>query len=617
MAGLGDGVNKYFSAVTDAAMSNLSAEEVKKQLLSVEEIAVQVMNRFGQGRENIVAIKAGLADAADEIFKMGGNFEDVVKAQTEASSSLGRNVVLTKETAADLFATNKVTGQSIKQLVDGFKDVGVGTGKIAENMTMVMKTASAIGVSGKDVSTQVVDNLKLMNTYNFQGGVEGLAKMAAQAVNLRITVKDIGNVMNKAFSPEGAIDMAAALQRLGMAQSQLLDPLRLLDLSRNDPTELQNQIAQMSKQFVQLGKDGRFEIMPGAKEQLREVAAALGMSEDALAKMALAGSELEHKLSKIKFPEFADENQQKMIANLAEMDKTGEYKIKFQDAKGETQTKSIDQLTATDIEAITEAQKNAPKNMEDYAKQQLDVQKEMEGHLRSLAGRTGRALAGTKTGEDLLQAPKVISEKVTDIASGTIGSTEQLRGVIGPESQKILDNLNSVVNGENSVASILTTLSSSFTTLETYLNGNFATTLANSKTSFDELTTSSNKFLNLISNTVSAGTKMINKAENLTGIGNPEQNITTSNKTTNTTLPLGEENKNKGEGNKETKTTEGKYDINHNLNINVTGVEGMSAETLKKMFENENFKEQVVKAYNDATRNGMNIPPIKRQDDNF
>ena len=38
--------------------------------------------------------------------------------------------------------------------------------------------------------------------------------------------------------------MAAAMQRLGVAQSDLLDPLRLMDLSANDPTELQNQIVQ-------------------------------------------------------------------------------------------------------------------------------------------------------------------------------------------------------------------------------------------------------------------------------------------------------------------------------------------------------------------------------------
>ena len=79
------------------------------------------------------------------------------------------------------------------------------------------------------------------------------------------------NFAEKVFNPEGAIQAAAALQRLGVAQSDLLDPLRLMDLSRNDPTELQNQIAEMSKQFVQLNEKGQFEIMPGARRQIREL----------------------------------------------------------------------------------------------------------------------------------------------------------------------------------------------------------------------------------------------------------------------------------------------------------------------------------------------------------
>ena len=112
--------------------------------------------------------------------------------------------------------------------------------------------------------------MNYMNQFTFQGGVEGLAKMAAQAVSLRINMDSTLNLANRLFDPENAIETAAAMQRLGATQSDLLDPLRLMDLAQNDPTELQNQIAEMSKQFVQLNKDGNFEIMPGARRQLME-----------------------------------------------------------------------------------------------------------------------------------------------------------------------------------------------------------------------------------------------------------------------------------------------------------------------------------------------------------
>jgi len=47
--------------------------------------------------------------------------------------------------------------------------------------------------------------------------------------------------------------MSAALQRLGVTQSELLDPLRLMDLSINDPGELQNQLVQMDPTVCNYG----------------------------------------------------------------------------------------------------------------------------------------------------------------------------------------------------------------------------------------------------------------------------------------------------------------------------------------------------------------------------
>jgi hypothetical protein len=58
----------------------------------------------------------------------------------------------------------------------------------------------------------------------------------------------------------------------------------------------------MSEQFVQLGEDGKFEIMPGAKRQMMEISEKLGMGKDGLAKMALASAEVADKMQKIKFP---------------------------------------------------------------------------------------------------------------------------------------------------------------------------------------------------------------------------------------------------------------------------------------------------------------------------
>ena len=61
--------------------------------------------------------------------------------------------------------------------------------------------------------------------------VEGLAKMAATTAALRVDMGTIMGVVDKAFDPEGAIKMASAFQRLGVTQSELLDPLKLMNMS--------------------------------------------------------------------------------------------------------------------------------------------------------------------------------------------------------------------------------------------------------------------------------------------------------------------------------------------------------------------------------------------------
>ena len=146
-------------------------------------------------------------------------------------------------------------------------------------MTEVAQIAREAGVSVAAVSEGVVQNLDKMNIYNFENGTKGLAKMAAQASRLGIDMDKIFGVVDKVFNPEGAIEMAAAMQRLGVSTSALLDPLRLMDLSQNDPTELQNQIVNMTKDFVRFNEElGQFEIMPGEKRRLNEIGKELGGS---------------------------------------------------------------------------------------------------------------------------------------------------------------------------------------------------------------------------------------------------------------------------------------------------------------------------------------------------
>lgn len=461
-----------------ALLSNFSTEAVGKVVAELDKGASTLLKQFGMGQEMAQTLRATMADAVTDVRTLGGDIADVIKTQQDASKALQRNVILSAEVNKDLYATMKVTGQEVGALVSGFKDVGIGAGRVAGEMKKVVDIATQSGVNASDVSAKVLQNMDALNKYNFEGGVSGLAKMAAQASLLRIDMSQTLAFAEKVFDPEGAIEMAAAMQRLGVSQSSLLDPLKMMDLAQNDPAELQNQIAQMSKQFVQLGKDGNFEIMPGAKRQMREISKAMGIPYEQLTKMALGSAELEDKMSKIRFPDLPglDEDKQKMIANMAEMGAGGKYEVQVKDEQtGETITKAIDELSKTDVENLEKMANTAPKTMEELAVSQLSVTEKMAADIKSLADQTGLGVARTKAMGSGINLLRDTSTAVRKTLTPKEMSTKNLAASIDSGIDKSLDVLKRLTDGEISQLEARQEIGKNLSKLGSLLNSAYET----------------------------------------------------------------------------------------------------------------------------------------------
>ena len=393
--GLFAAIKKSTNEILGAFAANLKVSDLISAIDEVDKAASEVINIFGQGQEMVIGLKQSMTQAVESVDRLGGSFNDILKIQSSIADNFGRNLVVSRDSYEGFYASMKVTGVEAGKMVDSFKNVGVSAYDSVAQMQKVVDISRESGVNAGKVSGMVVANLENLNKYNFQGGVEGLAKMAAQAANLRIDMSATMNFAKDVFKPEGAIEMAAALQRLGVAQSDLLDPLRLMDLSANDPTELQNQIVKMTSQFVKMNDAGKFEVMPGAKRQFMEIAEAMHIPYDQLTKMALGSADLNEKMKQIKFPDSAvSDDQKKMIANLAEM-KDGKAMVTFNNAEGTQVTKEVSQLSAPEI-AILE-QGTVQKSMEQLAKEQLSTQDDMKASLRAIADRGRYAVAGSKT----------------------------------------------------------------------------------------------------------------------------------------------------------------------------------------------------------------------------
>ena len=544
----------------DAIGSNFNPEAIAKIVLTLDEAASAMLKQFGQGQEMSDILRMSMAESVTSVRKLGGDVAEVLKIQQEASKELGRNVVLTEETTKDLYATMKVTGQETSKIVGGMADVGISAGKATGEMLKVVNIARESGVNAQAVSGKVLDNMNALNKYNFAGGVEGLAKMATQATALRIDMSQTLGFAEKVFNPEGAIEVAAAMQRLGVSQSSLLDPLKLMDLSQNDPAELQNQIAQMSKQFVQLGKDGRFEIMPGAKRQLREISQAMGISYDQLTKMALGGADLDKKMKEISFPDVS-EDQKKMIANMAEMGEGGTYQIKT--AAGET--KDVDKLTPEEVKALEKMANAKPESMEDLAKQQLSATKDVAAAINSLGDRTGLGLAASKTVGKGLKAGKAIAGAVKEIPGENLSAKN-----IGKGIDKTADTLSNAIHQYAETGQVTADLGGILTNFGSFVKNEMTTAFSNVEKQATEL-----------SNAFPIFNDIAKSYQRATGTLPPQ----------NSNIPVGTNSTNNAVG---TQSVNNKSTVDVNLNVNVTTPNGVDAASLQRALKEPEVQQQIV-----------------------
>lgn len=418
-------INNTFDKLTDA-LNPFDSEAFK----AMDEYGTQVQASFGLAKNRMDEFKQTIADAGPRLAKLGISESDMANKLVEVMDGLGTAASVSEEAVVELSAAAQVTGQQVGTLAREFRGVGVSVYDVGEEMKKVTDYARSVGVSVKGVASGVVDNLTKINTFNFENGVEGLAKMAATSERLGISMDKVFQTAEDLLSPEKAIDMSAALQRLGVTSSGLLDPLRAMDLAQNDPEELQKEMVKLGQEFTRFNeKTGKMEILPGAKRRMREVAQAVGMSAEEFSKMAIKSADFEMKLKQIKMPDIVGGNQEtkELIASMAQM-KDGVATIKVRDEEtGITTEKKVEELTPDDIKNLQKANEESSKSIEEIAMNQLDETTQIKNYLTSgeVAAKFAKATSPTlaKFYGQVSSAYKNVAKTTADV----IGSTQKMR----------------------------------------------------------------------------------------------------------------------------------------------------------------------------------------------
>jgi|TARA_B110000503_G_scaffold29553_2_gene47444 hypothetical protein len=413
---------------------------VEKILTAIEDMANagDALNAsFVAGRVRLDEMNDAAAKSAAGIIRLGGSISDVSKTISEIAEGSRRQVISTEDQVSKLYAASTILGITSKELVENFAEVGYETSQIGVNLENSIEYIQSVGLNAREVMGDVQNNMSLMNKFNFTDGVVGLSKMAAQASMLRFDMSATANFAEKVLTPEGAINTAAALQRLGLAVGQLGDPFSLMNDAINDPGALQDSLIKATKQFTQFDeKTKSFKINPQGILTLREMSAETGISYDQLAKSALAAADLDTRLSSINPSlDFDSEEDKQFLANMATMSKDGDYIVKLKnDETGIIETKKLGEITQGELEKLREQQENAPKTLEDIQKSQLNV---LENIQRAVEGGITKGTFGL-AGSAVIRGNYTGADRISRAISGSVDKAV-------PESSVIVDKVNNSI----------------------------------------------------------------------------------------------------------------------------------------------------------------------------
>ena len=276
--------------------------------------------------KNADAFRMNMYKAAGTTNQLGVSAGDLAKMQGAYSEQIGRSVVLTEQGLVAMAEMAKGTMLGVEGTaemvanLDNFGISALGTHKIMEDM---MNTSTKMGVNSVKVTANLKKNLQLANKFHFKDGVKGMLRLAASAAKVKINMDGIAAMADKAFRPEGAVEMASRLQTMGGDFAKLADPFTLMFKARNDFEGFTNDIIDASKEFAEFNAEtGEFEISGLGFDRIKEIADITGMAAADIAQMSRDAAKLDEIEMNIGGG-VTDEGNKEFIASIASFNQIG------------------------------------------------------------------------------------------------------------------------------------------------------------------------------------------------------------------------------------------------------------------------------------------------------
>ena len=416
-----DTQGRFIADASTAFKNAFNFDKVQESFLSIENSAKEMSRTvFGTTGKYASSIQKTLLESYKSTLDIGGTLKDQADTYKAISSALQRQVYLQDEQLAAAVRLQKTTGISAEELgtlVVGFQNLGQSTGKALESVDGLAASARGYGLNVNTFLKKVGENIKLVNSYGFKDGVEGLGRMVARAQALRMDFTKVTALAADLLNPEKAIELAASFQTLGGEIGALGDPFKLMYMAENDMEGLQNAIVDTAKSAVMFNKEtGEFKITGVEMRRLREQAQALNMSYEDLANTAVKAAKEQEVMSRLEFTGL-NEKQKQLVANLAEINKNGEVQLTFPGLDGVTRTiTDFTNISAEDQQAIEQFQKDNAKSAEQIQIEQLSLARKRNIALEKIST-TGLISSG------IVDPTQQLNKDLTELTKATVEGT--------------------------------------------------------------------------------------------------------------------------------------------------------------------------------------------------
>jgi len=356
-------------------------------MLALEDtLRVDISKTLGMSNEQLMDTVDGLTEAGMSASKFGMTVHDLFETFKGMTQEISRNLFIPPEvTERAALLTKTLEGFDAGKFAEGFDTIGfsldTAMGKVDETnnaMSEILQTGRQFGVVMEKFLANIGDELKLINTYGFERGVEGLARMVARGQALGIEMSTVTSLADKFFDPEGAIDFAAQMSVIGGAVGDLADPFKLMYMATNDLEGLQEAIADTAASAVYFDKEkNKFSISPEQRRQLKAMAEQMGMSYQDLADTAVRSARRAEVFNQI--GDFSDmtETDKELLASMAKIGEGGVAQVKI---PGIEEMVDVSNVTEEQMELL----RKEGMSDSDVYKQQLTVAEKANQYLAAM-----------------------------------------------------------------------------------------------------------------------------------------------------------------------------------------------------------------------------------------